>query len=255
MRVLFVCTANICRSPSGAQLLRDQLGESAYEAFVVVGSAGVMARVGDLGCEIAPALQPDVWEQHSSRPLTAQLVRDADLVLVASREHRPAVVAMDISARRRTFTIVQAGRIGAWLSQPGGIIESGWARAASGADTSDWADQFPAGDPRSAVPAVPEDLPARWGWLVTEMDAARGIAAVPASGTSPPEATAARIGLFTRLRSEPRNRRDAPHAHPDDLVDPHVAGSHLHQQVDRQLREAVAGLVSAMMAVSDHPRG
>lgn len=45
---------------------------------------------------------------HRARLLTAQLVDDADLVLVAAYEHRAAVAQLRPTARRKTFTMKEA---------------------------------------------------------------------------------------------------------------------------------------------------
>ena len=65
---------------------------------------------------MAPAL---AGRTHASQPLTFELVQWADLILTAAREHQAAVLAIDPSARTRTFTIRQAGRLSQWLVASG----------------------------------------------------------------------------------------------------------------------------------------
>lgn len=108
--VLFVCTANACRSAMAQHLtqhaLEDQLGASA--AHVRVASAGVRCYAGlpmhPLAVEALAAYGIDA-EGFASTRLTADLVERADLVLTADRAHRDAVVAFAPAASRRTFTL------------------------------------------------------------------------------------------------------------------------------------------------------
>lgn len=112
MRVLFVCSGNICRSPLGAQVLLARLGPDA-PAFEVV-SAGTIADDGapmdGAAAEQSRRLGGDP-APHRSRYLTPQIVESADLVLTAERSHRAAVVSLAPRATKRAFTIKQFARV------------------------------------------------------------------------------------------------------------------------------------------------
>ena len=110
VKVLYVCTANICRSPAAAALLRE-----AGLPTVEVVSAGTQAVVGSPACSIVRELPG-----HESQPLTAGLIESADLVLTAAREHRTAVVEM---YRRRAPGPSRFGRRDVWRS---GCSTPGW---------------------------------------------------------------------------------------------------------------------------------
>lgn len=112
MRVLFVCSGNICRSPLGEQVLTARLGPDA-PAFVVE-SAGTIADDG------APMDGPAAAQSarlggdpsaHRSRYLTAAIAGSADLVLTAERSHRSAVVSLAPRTAKRAFTIKQFARV------------------------------------------------------------------------------------------------------------------------------------------------
>ena len=116
--ILFVCHANLCRSPMAELLFRHALGD----AGVRVGSAGTNAR-DDLP---AHELTARVLREHGadpatfrSRRLTAGLVGSAGLVLTATREQRAACVALQPAAVRRAFTITQFGRYASAAGQAG----------------------------------------------------------------------------------------------------------------------------------------
>lgn len=116
-RVLSVCTGNVCRSPFAAQLLAARLAAWGVDAEVT--SAGTHAMVGH-------AMTPEAAEMslragvdpgaHRARQLTAEMIDDADLVLVASREHRAAVLQVSPRASRRTFTYREFARIAEFVA-------------------------------------------------------------------------------------------------------------------------------------------
>ena len=110
MRVLFVCTANICRSAYAELMARHVLGDS---TSVEVGSAGTHGYVDHpLDPPMADQLRargvdPDGFR---SRRLTARLVTEADLVLTAEVAHRQRILEDQPEAFRRVFTLGQLAR-------------------------------------------------------------------------------------------------------------------------------------------------
>ncbi|MEV0056428.1 hypothetical protein AB0H34_38825 [Saccharopolyspora shandongensis] len=118
-RIHFVCTGNLCRSPTAEiafrKLLPVALGAAASRFDV--SSAGTHARLGEMmDPESLRALSDhglvdgDVPEFHS-RPITAETIRRADLVLTATRSHRRAVVQARPEALARTFTVLEFARL------------------------------------------------------------------------------------------------------------------------------------------------
>ena len=164
MRILYVCTANICRSASAERLLRDAVAGSPELAGIEVRSAGTHAMPGSPGCSMAPALT-DHAAEHRSQALTADLVAWADLILPAARDHRPSILELAPDCRARTFTIRQAGRIANWIVDSG-IVAAGRERSGSGWGPEAWVEGFSLGDPRRDVPSLPDDPAARWLWVV-----------------------------------------------------------------------------------------
>ena len=136
-RILVVCTANICRSPMGEHLLRNELAERAAESPIeyVVTSAGTRGwDRSEMDADAATELRSRGGDptEFRSKALTAHDVEVADLILTASREHRAFVLELVPRALRRTFTILEFAHLVQRLdSQP-----------------------HPAGDPRGIVTAV-----------------------------------------------------------------------------------------------------
>lgn len=114
--VLFVCTGNICRSPTAERLLRHRLAErfAAETASVLVESAGTGALVGEPIQAHAAALLVRAGadpQAFSGRDVTAELVRDADLVLAMTRRHRAQVATLQPAGTPRLFTLREFARL------------------------------------------------------------------------------------------------------------------------------------------------
>jgi protein-tyrosine phosphatase len=96
MRVLMVCTGNICRSPLAMALMRHHLDQQGCDGVEVV-SAGVSAVID------APASRPAVrvlhdrgidLTDHRARHLTRAELERADLVVVMAQDHLDAIRAL-----------------------------------------------------------------------------------------------------------------------------------------------------------------
>ena len=113
VRILTVCTGNICRSPVAERLLQAGLDEVQPGAFVVR-SAGTRSMVGD---PIQPPSAEIIRtyggtpEDFAARLLTPKMLRESDLVLAMTAKHRGAVMQMDPSLLKRTFTIREFARM------------------------------------------------------------------------------------------------------------------------------------------------
>jgi protein-tyrosine-phosphatase len=111
LSVLFVCTANICRSAFAEQMARQLLGD---DASVLVSSAGTHGWVDHSVDEpMAEELrtrgvEPDGF---ASRPLTMRMVDQSDLVLTAGMAHRQFILDDRPEAVWRLFTLGQFVRI------------------------------------------------------------------------------------------------------------------------------------------------
>ncbi|HEY0215751.1 MAG TPA: low molecular weight phosphatase family protein [Cellulomonas sp.] len=122
VRVLVVCTGNICRSPVVERLLAAELGAGSgpWEGLalapgrVQVASAGVGAVVGSaVAPPMAALLSTEglAADGFVARQLEPEMLRTADLVLTMTRRHRATVVQMAPPAVRRTFTLREAARL------------------------------------------------------------------------------------------------------------------------------------------------
>lgn len=107
-RILAVCTGNICRSPAAERLLSSALDDS-----VEVRSAGSHALVGEPINPPMAALLETVGaavDGFRATQLGESTVRQADLILALTRDHRASVVDLWPGAVRRTFSLTEFAR-------------------------------------------------------------------------------------------------------------------------------------------------
>jgi protein-tyrosine phosphatase len=108
--LLFVCTGNICRSPTAELYAAHHLpprqfrvhsaGTYGLEGYPIEPSAA--RRLADKGI---------AYDAFRARRLTQQMVEAADLVLAATREHRGAVVSLVPRALPKSFTLREFARL------------------------------------------------------------------------------------------------------------------------------------------------
>jgi glycine hydroxymethyltransferase len=104
-KLLFVCTGNICRSPMAEGLWRHMTKNSAqFQAL----SAGVSAVQGQRASPHAVDVLRDVGvdiSRHRSQPVSAEIVRAADLILAMTSGHAEALAYLYPEAAKKTFLI------------------------------------------------------------------------------------------------------------------------------------------------------
>ena len=103
--VLFVCTANICRSPVMELLARDMAGEGATVVFASAGTHGYDDH--PLNDDMAVTLTPGIGSEFRSRRLTREILAEADLVLTAENTHRTHILEEQPQLHRKVFTLGQ----------------------------------------------------------------------------------------------------------------------------------------------------
>ena len=132
-RILMVCTANVCRSPMAQAILSGILAKKKNAIEVV--SAGLLEGGRPMAPEALRAVAGDGLPMvgYTSRHLSAQDVKSADLVLGMTREHVREVVVLVPEAWGYTFTLKELVRLGeAQGPRKSDETTRDWLKAASG---------------------------------------------------------------------------------------------------------------------------
>lgn len=113
VRILTVCTGNICRSPYAQIALQHALDTVRRGAFEV-SSAGTQAMIGDpvdpgsariLGSREIPS------DSFVARQITERILDDIDIVLPLEVSHRKIVLSYSPRHLKRTFTVKELARL------------------------------------------------------------------------------------------------------------------------------------------------
>jgi len=120
LMILFVCTGNTCRSPMAERICRHLLAqrlqckaEELPDRGVMVVSAGTSGMMGGRAAREAVQVLSDSGidlADHETQPLTEQLVRHADFLLVMTRAHRQAILNEWPEAAERTRLVCRSGQ-------------------------------------------------------------------------------------------------------------------------------------------------
>ena len=116
MRVLFVCTGNVCRSPLGELLFRMYTAGTSIE----VDSAGTHSLVGHEIDASSAALLASAGVDSSafrSKQLTYEIAEACDLILCFEETQQHNIVTISPSAMRYTFTLTDFSNMCAYCAQ------------------------------------------------------------------------------------------------------------------------------------------
>ncbi|HEY4313862.1 MAG TPA: L-threonylcarbamoyladenylate synthase [Pirellulales bacterium] len=149
--ILFVCTGNTCRSPMAEGMFRQAMADrlkcrasEVEDRGVLAASAGLAAMAGGRATNEAVVVLKKMGidlSGHESQPLTEQLVRHADLLLVMTRSHRQAILAEWPDAADRVRLVC---RNGADVADPIGGPPEMYERCAAQlrAEVTAWAEEI-----------------------------------------------------------------------------------------------------------------
>ena len=108
--ILFVCTANQCRSPMAAGLFQRQIEQAGEAERWQIASAGTWAENQRTATTFARTTMTERnidISGHRSRLLDGDLLRGVDVILVMTRHHREAICAEFPEVADRTLMMSQ----------------------------------------------------------------------------------------------------------------------------------------------------
>ena len=108
LKVLYVCTANICSSPFMELLSRHLVGPDGPVTFASAGTHAVTDTWMSPNMESTlRARGVEAGQSFRSRPLTSGFLQDADLVLTAEAAHRQVILDSDPQSFGKVLTLGQ----------------------------------------------------------------------------------------------------------------------------------------------------
>jgi protein-tyrosine-phosphatase len=117
IKILTVCTGNICRSPMAEGVFRQLL---AGRPGAEVSSAGTHALVGNSAADFAVVAAAENGvdiSSHRARMIGKSIVRESSLIFCMEPSHVEQVLELDPSAVIRTFNLAEFAGDGKRLAQ------------------------------------------------------------------------------------------------------------------------------------------
>jgi sulfate adenylyltransferase len=160
LSVLFVCTANICRSPFMELLARHLSPPESGLRFASAGTMGMREEPMDPVMAAQLNLRGASADGFRSRRATGALLERADLVLTAESSHRALLLEEHPGAFRRVFPLAQFAELAEGLpGENGRDLIAAAARSGGPADPAhDIVDPYGRGSDAAAVSADRLDL-------------------------------------------------------------------------------------------------
>ena len=129
--LLFVCTGNTCRSPMAEAIARAELERRGW-THVAVRSAGAATNAGHPASEQTLTVLREHGidlSHHQTTPLTAEAVRNADLILVMSPSHLFSVGDLGGTEKAAMITdFLEGDEAGLAIEDPFGSDEEAYRR-------------------------------------------------------------------------------------------------------------------------------
>lgn len=101
MNIVFVCTGNTCRSPMAQALAIQQAQKQGLDCHII--SAGLAAYRDAGASENAIEAMREIGVDisgHRSQPLTPSIIRQADIIVPMTDQHRQLLTAMGVPAEK-----------------------------------------------------------------------------------------------------------------------------------------------------------
>ncbi len=224
LRVLAVCTGNICRSPFLEERLAG-LVSAETRPFVETSSAGLEAAFDFGRCDLLPeAAGFPPREDREPTQVDAELLADFDLILALTTDHRAELLTTAPACRSRLFTLIEAANIAHLVTSQGHALDVAVNGPAPTLDDH---------DPLRSVPPLPVEPAQRLAWLAGELDAWRGV------GSSAVDPEVAEL-IPPAAEGEADDAQSVP--------DPHLAVRDIHPQTAKVIELAAARLAAALDA-------
>ena len=112
MKIMFICTGNICRSAMAHVMLEDKARKQNKD--IEVYSCGVYAQNGDISTEEAIETMEEYQidlKKHRATNIRSSKIEDMDIILCATTAHKNNVINMYPKLSNKVFTMKEYARI------------------------------------------------------------------------------------------------------------------------------------------------
>ena len=112
MKIMFICTGNICRSAMAHVMLEDKAKKQNED--IQVYSCGVYAQNGDISTEEAIETMEEYQidlKKHRATNIRSSKIEDMDIILCATTAHKNNVINMYPKLSDKVFTMKEYARI------------------------------------------------------------------------------------------------------------------------------------------------
>ncbi len=112
MKIMFICTGNICRSAMAHRMLEDRAKKQKKD--IQVYSCGVYAQNGDIPTEEAIETMQEYQidlKKHRATNIRCSKIEDMDIILCATTAHKNNVINMYPKLSGKIFTMKEYARI------------------------------------------------------------------------------------------------------------------------------------------------
>lgn len=113
MKIMFVCTGNICRSAMAEAICRKMAEKKNKE--VEIYSCGITAYTGDWSTENAIEVMEEIGidlKKHRATNIKESKIEEMDLILCATTNHKKSVIHQYPSLKEKTYTIKEYAQEG-----------------------------------------------------------------------------------------------------------------------------------------------
>lgn len=112
MKIMFICTGNICRSAMAHVMLEDKAKKQNKD--IQVYSCGVYAQNGDISTDEAIETMEEYGidlKKHRATNIRSSKIEDMDIILCATTAHKNNVKNMYPKLSNKVFTMKEYARI------------------------------------------------------------------------------------------------------------------------------------------------